>query len=276
MLFSSSIPYMGAIAVGAMLTTWKPTVLARPFVGCHTKQLTAVFWWTHTKANGNWLTSTNPWPGVGRFSRSFLFGGCPTKIRIIRHIGKYIPSLNSIVIWLSFYRPHCGGPRQVQPGQRIHESVFESVFNPKKDGSKKGKRKSQHYKPKAHIGNGILWEDRKKVEEQLENIRIERDEYSSPDTVLKSIGESLKKSGTSGNESGVSEKDLDVLATLASSGKQILYDALVSNPEHFWFAQKLADNRSSMQQILLSRRSSLFLKWNSIETTREKDILSAA
>ena len=95
-----------------------------------------------------------------------------------------------------FRPPHCEGPRKVQNRQLIHQSVVE--------GMAKG------YKPKARIyDEKIVWNV-----DSLKNV-IENDPYAQADDVLSR----LRQPDWATSE--VSDADVDVLGTLASSGEFI-------------------------------------------------------
>ncbi|THV02703.1 WD40 repeat-like protein [Dendrothele bispora CBS 962.96] len=69
--------------------------------------------------------------------------------------------------------PHYGRTRQVQPGQKIHESVIDL----------KGRKSSGYYEPKAHIPNQVSWESKIGVKKEMHNM-IEEDVYTSLTTIL--------------------------------------------------------------------------------------------
>ncbi|KAH9485826.1 hypothetical protein JR316_0002741 [Psilocybe cubensis] len=86
--------------------------------------------------------------------------------------------------------PHLKSPRQIKPGQRIHESVFELIDRKPK------------YRPKAKLPEGLNgWK-----KEHLEAY-IEVDPYIQPNKILDAI---------QGNEEGV---DYDGLLNLSKTGK---------------------------------------------------------
>jgi hypothetical protein len=90
-------------------------------------------------------------------------------------------------------RPHAGGPRQVQHGQFIHESVIENI-------------KKTQIMPKALLYDSLSWHNA----EALRNPElVERDIYSNASTLMNELG---KK-----NE--VSEADFNTLLTLIASGR---------------------------------------------------------
>jgi hypothetical protein len=87
--------------------------------------------------------------------------------------------------------PHFGGPRQVQRGQLIHESVFKLVEDD-----------STPYKPKAIIHSNIGWDDK----ESLSRI-MERDPYESAALVLSDL-----------DKPNSSELGLGTLAAVTATG----------------------------------------------------------
>jgi hypothetical protein len=108
------------------------------------------------------------------------------------------------IIWS---RPHAGGPRQVQRGQLIHESVFENI-------------KKTQIMPKALLYDSLSWNDA----EELRNMElIEQDIYSNASTLMNKLREK--------NE--VSEADFNTLLTLIASGKWTLIGVDVCNSN--WF-----------------------------------------
>jgi RNA polymerase-interacting CarD/CdnL/TRCF family regulator len=86
-----------------------------------------------------------------------------------------------------------GGPRQVQRGQLIHESVFENI-------------KKTNITPKALLYDSLDWNN---TEEFRNKELIERDIYSNASTLMHELGEK--------NE--VSEVDANTLLTLLASGE---------------------------------------------------------
>jgi hypothetical protein len=82
----------------------------------------------------------------------------------------------------------------VQPGQRIHESVFELL--------------GKGYTPLALLHDGTLWKD---VYQRKEEI-MEPDLFTNAKILMDKLGEKLD----------VSEEDSHALLTLLASGKQLL------------------------------------------------------
>jgi hypothetical protein len=100
------------------------------------------------------------------------------------------------------FRPHAGRPRQVQPGQLIHESVFENI----KSGNI----------PKALLYDSLDWNA---IEEFDDKKLVERDLFSNASALM----DKLKKK----NED--LEVDASTLLTLLASGEWMLIGISIRN-----------------------------------------------
>jgi hypothetical protein len=92
---------------------------------------------------------------------------------------------------LCFDRPHRSEPRHVKPGQRIHESVFQSI--------------GEYYSPLAHLPDGFEWDNIGWLKENL----MEKDPYTN----IASLMTELNKSNN------VSTERLEGLANVIATGE---------------------------------------------------------
>jgi hypothetical protein len=96
-----------------------------------------------------------------------------------------------------FLRPHQGGARLVQAGQKIHESVLEMIDD-------------DEYVPTAEIYNQIGWD----IEELEDKGIVEKDLFASARNVILDL-QALEKTG----RCEISDGHLNVLETLCSTSK---------------------------------------------------------
>jgi hypothetical protein len=89
-----------------------------------------------------------------------------------------------------------GAPRQVQPGQRIHESVFDKI--------------SKGYSPKARLYGDFDWH----TSERLRDTLLEEDPYTKVAGILEKLHTSILDAR---------DEDLDILLILVESGKPRLF-----------------------------------------------------
>jgi hypothetical protein len=96
-----------------------------------------------------------------------------------------------------FSSPHLCGPRQLQPGQLIHESVFREMDN-------------GIYRPKAHFYD-------KEIQWDLENLEargmVEKDPYTQAGHLLSQFEKT----------NSVSKEDFDAFPMLAETGKSFSF-----------------------------------------------------
>ncbi|KAJ6599273.1 hypothetical protein DFH09DRAFT_902966 [Mycena vulgaris] len=150
-------------------------------------------------------------PSMTWFWKLFEYGPIP------------IPRLSYVDADSVEWPPHCESPRQVQAGQLIHESVLSEL--------------AEGYYPKARIYNGVDWD-----ESTLKGLSmIEGDPYIQADEILSRIDKLDWWTG------GVSKADVDVLMTLASSGKSFF----LARAHHFYWS----DIRPRTRLSLHHRRS---------------------
>jgi hypothetical protein len=114
-----------------------------------------------------------------------------TSVRILEKLRKRL-GLTSLSRW------HLGAPRQVQPGQRIHESVFDKI------------NKDPGYSPKARLYGDLNW----RTSEELRDMLIEEDPYTKVAGILERLQASI---------SDATDKDLDILLIHVQSGKPCLF-----------------------------------------------------
>jgi hypothetical protein len=106
-----------------------------------------------------------------------------------------------------FVRPHLGETRQVQTGQKIHESVFQQM--------KKRKREEEHeYSPLARLPKRFRWDDVESIEKEM----VEKDPYTDVAGVI----DGLHASST------VSIGQLEGLTTVIATGEL----PLIHMPSH--------------------------------------------
>jgi hypothetical protein len=91
-------------------------------------------------------------------------------------------------------RAHAGEPRQVKPGQLIHESVFDKII------------KDRDYYPKACLYGGLDWVN----QGELRSTIMEEDPYTKATEIL----DELQKQ--------ITDQRLDVFFTLINSSESCI------------------------------------------------------